>query len=91
MVGVQWISDSGSDLTKLVEAVNVEVVLSSVDKHIKCFGEDENCDGIVAELNPKHESDEESENEDVQDNAEAVSYTHLDVYKRQVSHSLCRA
>ena len=29
--------------------------LSSVDEHTEFFNEDENCNGIVAELNPNHE------------------------------------
>ena len=52
----------------------MEVDLFSVYEHNECFNEDGNWDGIVAELNPNHESDdEESENEDVRDNIEQIN------------------
>ena len=60
--------DNGSHLTKSCEVANVEVDLSSLDQPIECFNEDENCERIVAELNPNHESDDgECENEDIRD------------------------
>lgn len=66
-------NDSGSDLTKLCEVASVEVDLSAVNEEIECFNEDENLDGIIAELNPRHESDnDESENEDLRDDVEPI-------------------
>lgn len=43
-----------------------------MDKHTEWVNEDDNCDEIVAELNPNLESDEESENEDVRHNTEPI-------------------
>ena len=58
----------------MCEVVNVEVDLLSLDKYIYCFSEHENCDGIVAELNPNHKSDVKTENEDGRGNIEPIDF-----------------
>lgn len=44
-----------------------------MNKEIECVNEDENWDGIVAELNPYHEGDDKESKNDVNNDIEPIN------------------